>query len=251
MIISVTIFQANILLDANFHCQIADFGLARHSDITVTRSTTALSFNFSAPELFGACSICNQSDEDGECPGCGKNGTQRPMKTPETDVYGFGCLYYEVSADFCLNPYLLGPEHLTSSCVDSFRPYAFQRIWRGSDNQVCHNWKASTSITRATIDGRRLEFNRSLLGDGSKESPDNGRHLEGDKDVQSSKHLRFRTQAGHNSRPNCDVRFRGMSPRVSGNCFVTIAYDNGNDLATFAASRLFKTSSAFSTLFET
>ncbi|KAF8351893.1 kinase-like domain-containing protein, partial [Amanita rubescens] len=77
---------ANVLLDDNFHCQIADFGLARHSDITVTRSTTALSFSFSAPELFGACR-------------CGDNGTQRPMKTPETDVYGFGCLYYEIHFD--------------------------------------------------------------------------------------------------------------------------------------------------------
>ena len=59
MIVTIsTSLQANILLDNNFHCQIADFGLARHSDITATRSTTALSFNFAAPELLGACIIC-------------------------------------------------------------------------------------------------------------------------------------------------------------------------------------------------
>ena len=172
MIVTIsTSLQANILLDNNFHCQIADFGLARHSDITATRSTTALSFNFAAPELLGACIICNQSDEEGDCPGCGSNGTQRPKKTAETDVYGFGCFYYEVSTCFA------DQSRLILDRLDFFRPHTFQGNGRSSDNQVCYLWKASPSIARASSGRRCLGFNRVLLGDGSKEPCDDGRRF--------------------------------------------------------------------------
>ena len=63
-----------MLLDANFQVQIADFGLTRLSEATATRSR-ALHHHFAAPELF----------ED-----------DAAVKTEKSDVYAFGCLYYEV-----------------------------------------------------------------------------------------------------------------------------------------------------------
>ncbi|KAF8326438.1 kinase-like domain-containing protein [Amanita rubescens] len=82
----------NILLDSELHCRITDFGSMRHSGIPVTRSTTALSVNYSAPELFGMCTKCCQPECDG------RHGNQTApyrSKTKETDAYAFGCLYYE------------------------------------------------------------------------------------------------------------------------------------------------------------
>ncbi|KAF8339488.1 kinase-like domain-containing protein, partial [Amanita rubescens] len=67
---------ANILLDMAFHAQIADFGLTIRADVTATRSTTPLTLRFAAPELF--------------------DDKQKSKKTHETDVYAFGCLYYEI-----------------------------------------------------------------------------------------------------------------------------------------------------------
>src|SRR6266436_225088 len=43
--------QTNILLDNSFSAKIADFGLTRHSDATVT-GNPAIPFHFAAPELF-------------------------------------------------------------------------------------------------------------------------------------------------------------------------------------------------------
>ena len=63
--------------------QIADFGLTRLSEATNTRSG-ALHLNFAAPELFGFCGDENSSSED------------VPARTQMSDVYAFGCLYYEV-----------------------------------------------------------------------------------------------------------------------------------------------------------
>ena len=61
--------------------------------MTVTRSTTTLAINFAAPELFGMCTTCGDPDceelHDGK-------GEQHKTKTKKTDVYAFGCLYYEV-----------------------------------------------------------------------------------------------------------------------------------------------------------
>jgi hypothetical protein len=71
-------------LDDEFHAQIHDFGLSRHSDDTVTESG-ALHYNFAAPELF---EYTDDNTDDSE------NSTAR---TQESDVYAFGCLYYEVS----------------------------------------------------------------------------------------------------------------------------------------------------------
>lgn len=76
--------QENVLLDDNFHVQIADFGLTRLSEATNTRSG-ALHLHFAAPELFG------QESEDDE-----GSSDDTPSRTQMSDVYGFGCLYYEV-----------------------------------------------------------------------------------------------------------------------------------------------------------
>ncbi|KAF8331207.1 kinase-like domain-containing protein, partial [Amanita rubescens] len=69
----------NILLDPEFHCQITDFGLTRHSEATVAWTTKSFVPSFAAPELFGMCGECG--------------------KTMETDVYAFGCLYYTIFFD--------------------------------------------------------------------------------------------------------------------------------------------------------
>ncbi|KAF8330113.1 kinase-like domain-containing protein [Amanita rubescens] len=82
----------NILLDSDFHAQIADFGLTRHSDATATQSG-ALHHNFAAPELFGNWvegeDVSSESDDDG----------QSTARTQKSDVYAFGCLYYEIQFD--------------------------------------------------------------------------------------------------------------------------------------------------------
>ncbi|KAF8339436.1 kinase-like domain-containing protein [Amanita rubescens] len=73
----------NVLLDANLHVQIADFGLTRLLDATNTQSG-AKHLNFSAPELFGCL-------EDADDP-----SAVEPARTQMSDVYAFGCLYYEI-----------------------------------------------------------------------------------------------------------------------------------------------------------
>ena len=78
-------------MDANLHAQIADFGLTRLSESTNTRSGS-LHFNFAAPELFGSC-----EDDDTE------EGDDSSNRTQKSDVYAFGCLYYEVGKNKCAN----------------------------------------------------------------------------------------------------------------------------------------------------
>ncbi|KAF8328945.1 kinase-like domain-containing protein [Amanita rubescens] len=76
----------NVLLDDNFHIQIADFGLTRLLDATNTRSG-AKHLNFAAPELFGCL-------EDADDP-----FADDPTRTQMSDVYAFGCIYYEIHYD--------------------------------------------------------------------------------------------------------------------------------------------------------
>ena len=79
--------QANVLLDDEFHAQIAGFGLTRLSEDPDTQ-TSALHYNFAAPELFGSFGEISHSNEN----------VQLLVKTYKSDVYAFGCLYYEVSS---------------------------------------------------------------------------------------------------------------------------------------------------------
>ncbi len=74
---TTSMYQENILLDSTFQCQISGFGLTRHSTVT-----TSSILNFAAPELFVRSDKCDQPDLD--------------MRTVQTDVYAFGCLYYTV-----------------------------------------------------------------------------------------------------------------------------------------------------------
>ncbi|KAF8339469.1 kinase-like domain-containing protein, partial [Amanita rubescens] len=84
----------NVLLDDNFHVQIADFGLTRLSEATNTKSG-ALHLNFAAPELFG---ICEDDDNPPDDP---------PPRTQMSDVYAFGCLFYEVGHNNYADPPLM------------------------------------------------------------------------------------------------------------------------------------------------
>lgn len=93
-------------MDSEFHCQIADFGLTQYVESAISRSFVLTSINYTAPELFEACSA-----------GCGE---QTKMKTMEADVYAFGCLHYAVS---CFT-YLA---HVAVTGADIFRYRAFSR----------------------------------------------------------------------------------------------------------------------------
>ena len=92
----LVMYQGNVLLDSEFHCQVTDFGLTRHFDATVMQSTKTFAPNFAAPELFGMCSECCQL----MCEGCGGGHDAHKRKTMETDVYAFGCLYYAVRLNY-------------------------------------------------------------------------------------------------------------------------------------------------------
>ena len=86
-------------MDADVHVKIADFGLTRLSEATLTQSG-ALHLKFAAPELLG----CSQYDNT-------SGGV--PPRTQKSDVYAFGCLYYEVGDDANVMPLL------NKICLDS------------------------------------------------------------------------------------------------------------------------------------
>ena len=92
-------------MDADLRVKVADFGLTRLLEATITRSG-ALHLNFAAPELFGLF----QDDASDDV----------PARTQKSDVYAFGCLYYEVSDDKCMmllvNRGLLDPLRYCTFC---------------------------------------------------------------------------------------------------------------------------------------
>ena len=71
-------------MDANLHVQIADFGLTRSSESTADQSG-ALYHKFVDPGTSGALTKGRFPIYDGA-----------PPRTKDSDVYAFGCLYYEV-----------------------------------------------------------------------------------------------------------------------------------------------------------
>jgi len=73
----------NVVLDENLHVQIASFGLTRLSAATNTKSGF-FSINVAAPELFGVSEDDDSFRDD------------VPLRTQMSDVYAFGCLYYEI-----------------------------------------------------------------------------------------------------------------------------------------------------------
>ncbi|KAF8348488.1 kinase-like domain-containing protein [Amanita rubescens] len=77
---------SNVLLDYDFRVRIADFGLTRDTNATAT-ANRSMSYRFAAPELFSGSDDMEEDD--------------RIKRTEKTDVYAFGCLYYEVHFD-CL-----------------------------------------------------------------------------------------------------------------------------------------------------
>ena len=87
-------------MDADFRVQIADFGLTRLLDATNTQSG-AKHLNFAAPELFG----CLEDADD--------LLAEDPSRTQMSDVYAFGCTYYEVR---CKNILVL-----LLNCLDPLR----------------------------------------------------------------------------------------------------------------------------------
>lgn len=87
------IFQGNILLDSELHCQITDFGTIQHFESTAARATTVF-VKYAAPELFGTCTACGSPECDDE-----RHRAIRG-KTMETDVFSFGGVYYSVSSNF-------------------------------------------------------------------------------------------------------------------------------------------------------
>jgi hypothetical protein len=81
------------------------------------------------------CDKCGQLECD--CRGADLNDTQKRKKTPQTDVYAFGCLYYEVSSShstsrslgehvqiyFDITPYAdLGEYQIIKRVTDGERP---------------------------------------------------------------------------------------------------------------------------------
>ena len=83
------VYQKNILLDSDFHCQIIDFGLTRHSDTAAAWTTQTITPQYASPEQFGMCSECSELE-------CGECHQGYRGKTMKTDVYAYGCLYYAV-----------------------------------------------------------------------------------------------------------------------------------------------------------
>ncbi|KAF8328317.1 kinase-like domain-containing protein [Amanita rubescens] len=148
----------NILLDPEFHCQITDFGLTRHSDATVALTTKCFVPNFAAPELFGMCGECGHQECDGRHKG---HEMRHTGKTMETDVYAFGCLYYTIFFDIV-------PFHgkdilrITRSLISGDRPNRLQSPRMDDDtwNLIESCWKSRPS-ERPTMEEIMKRLTRS------------------------------------------------------------------------------------------
>jgi len=112
---------SNVLLDADYHVQIADFGLTKPVDVTATRCG-AISYHFAAPELFGGENELNPEEP------------ALMAKTIQSDVYAFGSLYYEIY--FGEMPFKgTNPLHIAMRVVRGERPalphqpYIGKRSW--------------------------------------------------------------------------------------------------------------------------
>jgi len=108
-------------LDDDFHVQIADFGLTRLLDATNTRSG-AKHFNFAAPELFG----CFEDPDD--------PSADEPKRTPMSDVYAFGCIYYEV-------------RHRNISMPFADLPRSITIVYHSPVNKTCKSWPLLLEVT--------------------------------------------------------------------------------------------------------
>ncbi|KAF8340970.1 kinase-like domain-containing protein [Amanita rubescens] len=90
----------NIVLDPGFHCQITGFSLTQHVEASVPQ-VLAVPVNYAAPELLEICNICWQIQCGLKCSGA--QPMKQRKKTTESDVYAFGCLYY--NAFFAIMPF--------------------------------------------------------------------------------------------------------------------------------------------------
>ena len=139
--ISTNINKENILLDANFHCQIADIGLTQNSDAIITLSASGFLFNYAAPELF-----VTQSESDSDDVLYEGHDLHKGSKTVKTDIYAFGCLYYAVRFAFVfLSWWLSGATSFCRSGIILFHSRVNSNIRSCALSQVEGvrvNWKA-------------------------------------------------------------------------------------------------------------
>ena len=160
------VYQGNVLLDSEIHCQITDFGLTRCSKATVAWTTKTFVAHYAAPELFGMCCVCSKMG----CDGC--HPEHRTTKTLETDVYAFGCLYYEVRLKCSVLVFSSTLNYVT--CTDILWCRSFSGENPISHYGMRHKWSASRAITKSKNWRQDMETHQELLDDQAFEASDNG-----------------------------------------------------------------------------